>query len=143
MVNAQIKHDCREELNAVNLRATPARIALMSLLETTDKPIDVQSMIQYLDENDIKTDPATVFRIVNMFTEKGLLKPIQLNEGKYRYELASISDHHHLVCESCGNIEDISDCSIDLLEKDIETKKEFKVTSHSLEFFGICANCQK
>jgi len=78
-----------------------------------------------------------------MFTEKGLLKPIQLNEGKYRYELASISDHHHLVCESCGNIEDISDCSIDLLEKDIETKKEFKVTSHSLEFFGICANCQK
>jgi len=143
MVNALIKHDCKEELNAVNLRATPARIALLSLLETVDKPIDVQSMIQYLSENDIKTDPATVFRIVNMFTEKGLLKPIQLNEGKYRYELSSIADHHHLVCESCGNIEDISDCNIDLLEKDIESKKNFKVTSHSLEFFGICANCQK
>jgi len=143
MVNAQIKHDCKEELNAVNLRATPARIALMRLLETVDKPIDVQSMIQHLDENDVKTNPATVFRIVNMLTEKGLLKPIQLNEGKYRYELSSKADHHHLVCETCGNIEDISDCNIDVLEKDIESKKKFKVTSHSLEFFGICSNCQK
>lgn len=143
MVSTQIKHDCKEEINAVNLRATPARIALMSLLETADKPIDVQSMIHYLKENNIRTDPATVFRIVNMFTKKGLLKPVQLNEGKYRYELTSKVDHHHLVCESCGNIKDISDCNIDLLEKDIERKKKFKVASHSLEFFGICANCQK
>lgn len=143
MVNAKINHDCKDELNEVELRATPARVALMKLLETTDKPVDVQTMIEYLEKRDIKTDPATVFRIVNMFTEKGLTKQIQLQEGKARYELTANEDHHHLVCTKCGDIQDISDCNIAGLEKDIEKKKGFKVTSHSLEFFGICNSCQR
>lgn len=137
-----IQHDCRTELNDVELRATPARIAVMRLLETTDKPVDVQTIISFLETKGISADPATVFRIINMFTEKGLAKQIQLQEGKARYELAASADHHHLVCTKCGDIQDISDCNIDVLENHIEKKKQFKVTSHSLEFFGICNNCQ-
>jgi Fur family transcriptional regulator, ferric uptake regulator len=143
MVKAKITHDCKTELNEVALRATPARMKLMHLLEKSDKPLDVQTMIDYLKEKDIQTDPATVFRIVNMFTEKGLIKPIQLNEGKFRYELSSKADHHHLVCTGCGQIQDISDCNIEVLESHIEKKKHFKVTSHVLEFYGLCADCQK
>jgi len=142
MVNVQIKHDCKDELNALNLRATPARIALMTLLEAVDKPIDVQSMIEHLNKKDIKTDPATVFRIVNMFTDKGLLKPIQFNEGKFRYELSSKADHHHFICEQCESITDISDCNIDELQKEIQKKKGLIVKRHSLEFFGICQSCR-
>lgn len=143
MVLTKVDHDCKDELNEVELRATPARIALMQLLEATEKPVDVQTMIDFLEKKGIKTDPATVFRIVNMFTEKGLTKQIQLLEGKTRYELTSNADHHHLVCTKCGDIQDISDCNISELEKDIERKKSFKVTSHSLEFFGICQSCQR
>ncbi len=138
-----IQHDCKDELNDVSLRATPARIALMHFLEKSDKPLDVESMISYLEKRDIQTDPATVFRIINLFSEKGLVKSIQLNEGKFRYELAARPDHHHLVCAKCGDIEDISDCNINALEKEIEKKKKFKVASHSLEFFGVCKLCQR
>lgn len=143
MINAKIKHDCKTELNDAELRATPARMALMRLLEASDKPVDVQTMIAYLEKHNLTTDPATVFRIVNMFTEKGLTKQIQLQEGKFRYELAAKAEHHHLVCTRCGQIEDMSDCNIDVLENHIEKKKKFKVTSHSLEFYGICEDCQK
>lgn len=143
MVNAKIKHDCKIELNEANLRATPARLALMKLLESTDKPLDVQSMLAFLKENKLETDPATVFRMVNTFTEKGIVKQIQLHEGKFRYELTNKASHHHLVCEKCGDIEDISNCNIAALEKDIFEKKQFAVTSHSLEFFGICKQCQQ
>jgi len=143
MVNAKIKHDCKNELNEVNLRATPARMNLMYLLETSDKPLDVQTMIDYLKEKNVETDPATVFRIVNTFTEKGLTRQIQFQEGKFRYELASKAEHHHLVCTRCGQIQDMSDCNIDVLENHIEKKKKFKVTSHALEFYGICEDCQK
>jgi Fur family ferric uptake transcriptional regulator len=143
MINVSIHHDCKEELNEAELRATPARMAVMKLLETTDTPVDVQMIIDYLDKKNIKTDPATAFRIVNMFLAKGIVKQISFNEGKFRYELSSKADHHHLVCESCGNIEDISDCAIPDLEKDIKKKKEFLVKRHSLEFFGLCKDCQK
>src|SRR5690348_13299400 len=116
MRTISIKHDCKTELNEAELRATPARIAVMKLLETTDVPIDVATIIEYLEKQQIKTDPATAFRIISMFTQKGLTKQLSLNEGKFRYELSSKADHHHLICENCGKIEDISECAIPELE---------------------------
>lgn len=142
-MNQNILHDCKEELRESDLKVTPARLAVLKLLESTEAPVDVASIISYLDDKGIKADPATVFRIMNVFTERGLAKQIQLQEGKARYELAANADHHHLVCSRCGDIQDISDCNIDGLERDIEKKKGFKVTSHSLEFFGICKSCQR
>lgn len=140
--NTSIKHDCKDELNASSLRATPARMALMNLLESSDSPLDVAAMIDYLNKKDIKTDPATVFRIMNMFLEKGIVKQISFNEGKLRYELSAKADHHHFICERCNAIEDISDCNIDQLEKNITEKKGLLVKRHSLEFFGVCKQCQ-
>jgi Fur family transcriptional regulator, ferric uptake regulator len=135
-------HDCRSELREADLKATPARLALLKLLEEAEKPLDVAAMITYLQEQKIPTDQATVFRIMNTFTEKGLTKQISFNEGKFRYELASKADHHHLICEQCGAIEDFSDCNIWELEADIKRKKKFFVRRHSLEFFGVCKQCQ-
>lgn len=98
-------------------------------------------MIDYLNQQEIKTDPATVFRIVNMFKEKELLQSIQLNERKIRYELSS-KPYHHFVCEQCGAIQDISDFSIKAVEDEIQEKRHIKIKSHSLEFFGLCKDCQ-
>jgi Fur family ferric uptake transcriptional regulator len=142
MVQAKISHDCKDELNEVDLRATPARIAVMKFLESADSPVDVSMVKEYLDKQKIDADSATVFRIMNMFTDKGIAKQISFNEGKFRYELASREDHHHLLCTNCGRIEDFSDCAIPELEKDIQDKKKFQVKSHSLEFFGLCRDCQ-
>lgn len=135
-------HDCREELREMNLKATPARLAVLKLFEKTEMPVDVGTVIDYLKQNKIKADPVTAFRIINLFTEKGLTRQISFNEGKFRYELADSTDHHHFICEKCGSIEDISDCNIELLEKNIAKKKGLLIKHHSLEFFGVCKNCQ-
>lgn len=137
------QHDCKEELREVDLRGTPARIAVMKFLEKTKKPVDVNSIIDYLNVNGIKTDPATVFRMMNTLTQKGITTPIQFQEGKTRYELSSKEDHHHLICENCGCISDIPDVIIPNLEKEIRIKRKFKVLRHSLEFFGLCELCQR
>lgn len=136
-------HDCKIELREASLKTTPARLAVLKLLEKENQPIDVSFIINSLKENGIKANPATIFRIINLFTEKGLARQIQFYEGKFRYELFSKKDHHHLVCENCGTIEDISDCNIADLEKEITEKKKFIVKSHSLEFFGVCKQCQR
>ncbi len=137
-----LNHNCKDELKEVNLKATSARLAVLKLLEKTDQPLDVATIIGYLNNHQIKADPVTAFRIINQFTDKGLTQKVQLKEGKFRYELSSKPDHHHLVCESCGRIEDMPECQVGLLEKDIFKNKQFKVSSHSLEFFGKCLSCQ-
>lgn len=143
MTKKTIQHDCKTELNEAELRATPARISVMRLLEASSTPVDVRMIMNHLDKENIETDPATAFRIINMFTEKGLVKQISFNEGKFRYELANQKDHHHLICEVCGRIDDISDCAIPALEKNIQKKKRFLVKNHSLEFYGLCKDCQR
>lgn len=143
MVRIQGQHNCKEELRELDLRATPARVAILQLLETTNEPLDASAIMEYLERHDIPTDPATVFRIMQLFTKKGITLPIQFQEGKTRYELSTKADHHHLICEQCGRVEDIEDTVVPALEKHIEEYHHFSVHRHSLEFFGLCRTCQQ
>lgn len=134
---AKVK-DFSLELRSVNLKVTPARIAVLKLLESHDTPVDSG---HFLDSHkDLGVDRVTIFRILNSFVESGLAKKVEFQEGKARYEKAG-GDHHHFICEKCGSIEDVSDCHIDNLISDIQKKKGILIKRHSLEFFGLCKNC--
>lgn len=129
-------------LNNHDLRATPTRLAIVGFLDSSREPAGVRTIIQFLASERMKTDPATVFRIMNVFTKKGITIQVQFHDGKARYELVGKGDHHHLICEHCGKIEDIYNCTIPRLEEDIRKKNHFFVRKHVLEFFGICSDCQ-
>lgn len=134
-------HDCKEELRSAQLRVTPARLGVLSILEHSETPIDVSTLISGLKSKQIKADEVTVFRIINTFCEKGIVKPIQLNENKLRYEYADKPKHHHFMCEKCGDITDVDGCVVGELEAQIEKVTGGKVTRHTLEFFGVCRRC--
>ncbi|MBI5019201.1 transcriptional repressor [Candidatus Gottesmanbacteria bacterium] len=134
-------HDCREELRRLEMRVTPARLGVLDVLEHAEVPLDVSTVIAYLDKQQIPADEVTVFRILNAFSKKGLIRPVQFNEGKLRYEYADKPPHHHFICEQCGSVSDVEGCVVGELEKQIEKKTGARVTRHSLEFFGICRRC--
>ncbi len=136
------RHDCKIELREVDLKATPARLAALKVLESSDKPLDVATIKSILKKNGIDTDPATIFRMMNSFLSKGIVKGVNLKESKQRYEYSARKEHHHLLCDNCGLIEDISDCNINTWKKELMRKKGFIVKHHSLEFFGLCRKCQ-
>ncbi len=136
------QHDYKSELKGFNLKATPARITVMRFLESTNRPVDVNAILTYLEQKNVSVDPATIFRMMNNFLQKGIVKEIRIEKGKSSYELANKKDHHHLVCERCGRIEPVLDNTIPQMEKEIGKKHGFLVKRHQLEFFGICKNCQ-
>jgi Fur family transcriptional regulator, ferric uptake regulator len=128
-------------LQQSNLKATNARKVALHFFEKENRPLDADDVLTHLREHDLETDRATVYRILDIFFKKGLINRFEFQEGKFRYELSGRTDHHHLICEKCGKIEDISDCNIGELEKDIKKKKGFLVKRHSLEFYGMCPAC--
>lgn len=140
MTNA-VSHDCTDELHRADLRATPARLGVLSVLEHTSLPVDVSTLTHNLKRRKIAADPVTVFRILNTFAKKGLVRAVRLNEGKARYEYAGNPMHHHFVCESCGSIADVADCAVEAMEQRIEKTYGVTVTRHALEFFGVCGRC--
>ncbi len=141
MLISNSKSDIKIKLENSGLKKTEARIALIDLLEREDSPMDVLSIVSSLKSKGIRVDQATVYRILEVFTNKSLINRLEFGEGKYRYELQK-DDHHHLICLNCGRIEDIEDKYMKKFESDIRGKKGFLVESHSLEFFGLCKNCQ-
>lgn len=133
--------DYRLSLETSGLKNTKARQGVIQTLQKEQRPLDVPEIIFFLSRMKVKADQATVYRIMEKFTQNGIVKRLEFNEGKYRYELMG-EEHHHLICENCGTIEDFSDCNLVPLENEIRKKKNFTVSRHALEFYGICKKCQ-
>lgn len=106
------------------------------------KPLTVVDIFESINMKRMKVDKATIYRILTGFMKLGIVKEIYLKDRETRYELSNSGHHHHLVCEQCGSIEDITLCE-DLLLKEVRKQSSFDVKSHSLEFFGSCQNCQR
>lgn len=134
--------DCSKLLEQTKLKKTIARLAVLEYLKTQNQPSSVERIYQSIQGKENSIDLATVYRTINTFLEKKLVKEVNFQEGKLRYELSG-HHHHHLVCQNCGNIIPIYDCHLEEQEKKIEKKHHFFINYHSLEFFGICQKCKQ
>lgn len=119
---------------------TPARKEIVSFLEKTYSPVDVERIIKFLRAKGLNTNKVTVYRTLNFLYDKGYVEKLEFGEGKFRYELKK-NHHHHLICSKCGKIEDVRGEFLEKIEREIYKDKGFKVKNHYLEFFGLCSDC--
>jgi Fur family ferric uptake transcriptional regulator len=82
---------------------------------------------------------ATVYRTLDLLSELGLVRRMELGDGS-RYELAE-DHHHHMICESCGYISEFEECPVDL-NRLLHVSLGFELRSHSVEVYGRCAVCK-
>lgn len=129
-------------LRQSGFKATPGRIAVLGLLSSSKKPLSITDILTNLKAKDL--DQATIYRMMQAFEQKQLVRQIDFRHGHAHYELSTKNHHHHIICETCGKVVDISKCNISALEKEaVKMAKFAEVTHHSLEFFGVCENCAK
>ena len=123
-------------LREAGLRATPARRAVLSILRNSTEPLDAAAIMDKLPQP--APDQATVYRILTSFAEAELVRPVMIKPGTTSFELTDRPHHHHLICERCGYVEDVTACCDDPRP----TPKTFQaITNHQLEFTGICTKC--
>jgi len=111
------------------------------LLVLQKKPQTVIEILGGVKLKKVSIDKATVYRILTNLKELEIVKEIRLRDREVRYELSNCEHHHHLVCEKCGDIEDVALCEETIL-KEVKKQSHFKIDSHTLEFFGLCEKCQ-
>ncbi|RYZ84044.1 MAG: transcriptional repressor, partial [Proteobacteria bacterium] len=51
--------------------------------------------------------------------------------------------HDHLICLTCHKVIEFENEEIERLQEQVAKKLGFKLTKHSLELFGTCAECLK
>lgn len=81
----------------------------------------------------------TVYRNLNLLTESGYLRSIQVG-SKARYD-GNISEHHHFICNHCNEITDFELVNENFIS-DLEINNNHKVSEYELIVKGTCTNCK-
>lgn len=131
--------DTAPQLRSKGLRATPQRISLLEVLKKATKPLTAEEL-----HKKINADLVTVYRNLQNLVGAGIVQEARFKDAVVRYEL-SHGHHHHVVCTSCGFIEELEGCNTSPLENQaLHAAKKFScINEHALEFFGTCVSCAK
>ena len=122
-----------------HLKATPQRLEIANTLASYGH-INIDNLYEILRKKFNSISLATIYKNINIMLENSFIQEVKIPHEKSVYELSKEA-HSHLVCDKCGEIEDIS---IDLsqVSNATATNTHFKIDKIDLVFSGICQKCQ-
>jgi Fur family ferric uptake transcriptional regulator len=102
----------RELLHQANIRATPARIAVLQELRQTSSPLTHADLAEKLVP--LGFDKATVFRNLSDLADAELIFRTELGDHVWRFEAIDPDrpggeKHPHFVCVECGSVSCLGD----------------------------------
>jgi Fur family peroxide stress response transcriptional regulator len=81
----------------------------------------------------------TVYATLHELAEMGELVQLDLGTGSSRFD-PNVSEHHHLVCDACGRVQDI-DLAVPAFDIDADAAHGFRVDATQIVLRGRCTTC--
>ena len=122
------------------LRQSKQRNSILELLRSTESHPTADWLYEKLKKKYPQLSLGTVYRNLSTLIDQEYIKKIHFGSTYDRFE-ANVKPHYHLICESCGKIQDFKMPIYDELNKRAKQLTPFKIHHHKLEFFGLCENC--
>lgn len=133
------KNPFARALRKAGFKATLGRVALLEELKSAGKPVSVEYLAQKLKG---KLDVVNAYRALEVLAGAGVVRRVDLGHVHGHYELEEGDHHHHVICDSCGEVEDVDIKEPGLERAALAAARHFKsVRTHALEFFGTCRAC--
>ena len=92
---------------------------------------------------ELKVGIATIYRTLTLMEEAGIVTSISFGTEGKRYEYGKKEHHDHMVCDRCGKLIEFVDDVIEERQEAIAAAAGFKITGHSMQIHGVCADCRK
>ena len=135
-----------EELKSSGLKATLPRIKILEVFQHAERRhMTAEDVYRALLTDGSDIGLATVYRVLMQFEQAGLLTRSNFEAGKSVFELNEGHHHDHLVCLSCGRVEEFYDAEIEARQRAIAEARGFELQDHSLALYGRCSRpeCQR
>ena len=128
-----------EELKSSGLKATLPRIKILEVFQSTSRRhMTAEDVYKALLVDGADIGLATVYRVLMQFEQAGLLTRSNFESGKSVFELNEGQHHDHLVCLTCGRVEEFYDAEIELRQRSIAEARGFDLQEHSLALYARC-----
>ena len=124
-----------------DMRLTNQRRIIMEQLRSVTSHPTADEIYGMVREKMPRISLGTVYRNLEVLSSLGLVRKLENAAGQKRFD-GDMTPHHHIRCEICGKVGDIFDApDISGIEQKLGT--DFQITGYTLEFTGICPDCQK
>lgn len=132
-------------------RWTYPRKIILEVLNKAQRHLSVEDIYFRINKKNTSIGLATIYRTLELLLRLGMVKRYEFGDGKARYEInegPAGKHHHHLICKICGKIIDYREILeeeneiMSRLEKRLSEKYRFRIDSHQIHFYGICAECE-
>ena len=134
-----------DELKSSGLKATLPRIKILEVFQrSAQRHMTAEDVFKALLMEDADIGLATVYRVLMQFEQAGLLSRSHFESGKSVFELNEGQHHDHLVCLSCGRVEEFYDAEIERRQRAVATERGFELQDHALALYADCTkpNCE-
>ncbi|MFX1681602.1 ferric iron uptake transcriptional regulator [Mitsuaria sp. CC2] len=128
-----------DEIKNSGLKATLPRIKILEIFQTTQqRHMTAEDVYKALLDERADIGLATVYRVLTQFEQAGLLSRNHFESGKAVFELNEGHHHDHLVCLTCGFVEEFYDPQIEERQHAIALDRGFQLQEHSLALYANC-----
>lgn len=138
--------DKNSELKSSGLKVTLPRLKILALFQNSaasgERHMSADDVYRLLLAENMDIGLATVYRVLTQFEQAGLLVRRNFESGKALYELNEGEPHDHLLCLSCGNVEEFNDPQIHQRQSEIAEKYGYVLHERAMSLYGLCTPCQ-
>ena len=124
-------------------RITPARRALLELIERSGKSLGPRELQSLLRERGVRMDRVSVYRNLGVLLELGLLHRVVGSAAVRPCAEVEQRCHHAIVCTECGTAREFHSGALERAMGDVRRATRYRVQEHVLELRGICERCQR
>jgi Fur family transcriptional regulator, ferric uptake regulator len=139
--------DWSQHVHAVLARAGHgrggARERVIGLLASESCALTAVEIEDQLRAQGRPTARASIYRVLELLLEHGLVERFAVGDGQARFERAHPSGdhHHHLVCQRCGRLIAFDDPGLEHAIEGISKRLGVQVQSHDVLLRGACQRC--
>ena len=121
------------------VRATAQRRAVLRAVSETSGSFTVAELHERARRFETGLGLATTYRTLELLRSNGGVHPL-LGEGRPAYVRCRPEHHHHLVCTSCGAVEETDLCAAPS-DAELRRRHGFRPAAHELDIYGTCRRC--
>lgn len=139
------KCNYKELLISVQLEVNDNRMRILEAIGNNNYPLAADDIFQVLDRSN-SINKVTVYRILDLLVEKGLVDRISTGGRAFYYGLAPNKhhkEHAHFYCTSCGQMECLTPESVNVDTDPLWRRFPGRIDRLEIRVDGICKNCLK
>jgi Fe2+ or Zn2+ uptake regulation protein len=128
----------KRSLQDSGLRCTPQRYAVMAFLMGHAGHPTAAEIFDAVNRVDPRSSRATTYNNLRDLVKAGLVREVAAEGRAARFDAKGMQ-HHHFICDRCGNVEDMEWYDVPMPASGARSRRILRECE--LIFRGLCAKC--